>query len=75
MSEWISCSERLPDGAQRVLVNTKYCGRLVCGLSGNYDDNDNFIPRRWGCINEIDFELNEVTHWMPLPPPPKGENK
>ena len=75
MSEWISCSERLPDGAQRVLVNTKYCGRLVCGLSGNYDANDNFIPRRWGCINDIDFELNEVTHWMPLPSPPKGENK
>ena len=71
MVDWIKCTEELPDGAQRVLVNTKYCGRLVCGLAGNYNDNDVFIPTKWGCINDIEFELDEVTHWQPLPLPPK----
>ena len=71
MSGWISVKDRLPDGPQRVLVNIKECGRLVCGLSGNWNEEDVFIPYRWGCINDIDFDLSDVTHWMPLPQPPK----
>ena len=67
---WISVEDRLPDGPQRVLVNTKECGRLVCGLAGNWNEFDVFVPIRWGCINDIDFYLSEVTHWQPLPLPP-----
>lgn len=33
------------------------------------DLQDHFFPNgRW-------FQLTEATHWMPLPPPPKGEEK
>lgn len=70
MREWISVNDKLPDGAQRVLVNTKSCGRVVAGLTGYYSGNK-FIPRCWGCINDIDFYFDDVTHWMPLPEPPK----
>ena len=69
---WISVEDRLPDGAQRVLVNHKLCGRIVAGLVGNYDVNTGvFTPIRWGVINDIDFEFEDVTHWQPLPEPPK----
>jgi len=71
MGVWISVEDMLPDGPQRVLVSTKECGRLVCGLAGNWNEFDVFIPNRWGCINDICFDLDEVTHWQPLPEPPK----
>ena len=79
VQEWISVDERLPDETGRYLAVKK---RIAPDeLGGNRTDivilrffvDDGFrmpthIPD-W--INE---EINEeVTHWMPLPEPPKGE--
>ena len=73
MSEWIPVSERLPD-----LVNSKdaryvkeerySCPVLAFDGSevhvGTYGDVEGWLS--W-------YEtLNSVTHWMPLPEPPKG---
>ena len=77
--QWISVTERLPDETGRYLAVKKRIAPDEFG--GNRTDivilrffvDDGFrmpthIPD-W--INE---EINEeVTHWMPLPQPPKGE--
>lgn len=79
VQEWVSVEDRLPDKAGRYLAVKK---RIAPDkLGGNRTDivilrffvDDGFrIPTHipdW--INE---EINEeVTHWMPLPNPPKGE--
>ena len=58
MSRWISVKERLPEEQQDVLVYLKRGGCAV----------DYFIPSRndkWG--------YKDVTHWQPLPAPPKED--
>ena len=72
--EWISVKDRLPKKNERVLVTDgkKICLHykqsfinwedakgedLYCSCSENYD--------------RCDFREGEITHWMPLPSPPK----
>ena len=62
--EWISVKDKLSEVGRRVLVTDgKHVsfGYTLCGGEGNL----------W-CAQ---FPCNggEVTHWMPLPQPPKGE--
>lgn len=63
--EWISVDDRLPEnGLKRVLVFlrdsnfTKYIGE-------NKIDTDRYIDGKWVRWGK------HVTHWMPLPEPPK----
>ena len=66
VQEWISVDERLPEEKSNCIVYYKHAfcddenhiGICVCFYDGNEF--------------QLDF-LHKVTHWMPLPPPPKGE--
>lgn len=64
MAEWIPVTERLPEVARRVLVTD---GENVSfGYVLNYECKDwNPWCVQYPCI------YNKVTHWMPLPVPPK----
>lgn len=57
VQEWISVEDRLPDKPMRCLVYTKRGG--YCGYDITYY-NQGFYS-----------EYSKVTHWMPLPKPPK----
>ena len=64
VQEWISVNDRLPeDYKQRVMV--------IC--TGDYPigypkiDTDRYVRGHW-----VRYGIY-VTHWMPLPQPPKGE--
>lgn len=68
MSQWIKCSERMPEDTQMLLAFSQ--GEIVAAY--------------WNwVVNPIDYKkyraftylsgntLEGVTHWMPLPEPPK----
>ncbi|EEB2527205.1 DUF551 domain-containing protein [Salmonella enterica subsp. enterica serovar Kentucky] len=64
---WISCSERMPEDEQEVIVHNKLGYRYV----SYFDEHSGlFFDMRGGnqmnCIEHI-----LVTHWMPLPAAPK----
>lgn len=68
MSEWIPVKDRLPQiDHQRVAIY--FPRRLVNPIDfAYYNKNGNFFfTYSTGSINEGD-----VTHWMPLPEPPKS---
>jgi len=72
MSEWISVKERLPEKTGR------YQAWIPCGDSGfpSYFDW-NAEMKGWNVTAESgrEHEITEVTHWMPLPPPPAREEE
>ncbi|HGB3295271.1 TPA: DUF551 domain-containing protein [Salmonella enterica subsp. enterica serovar 40:-:1,5] len=68
---WISCSERIPEDEQEVIVHNKLGYRYV----SYFDEHSGlFFDMRGGnqmnCIEHI-----LVTHWMPLPEPPQEVNR
>lgn len=73
MSEWIPVTERLPndvldlkDNKQiKVLVYTSSGLIKSCLFGWEKDCNGNFVGWK--------FTRCDVTHWMPLPEPPKKE--
>ena len=67
VQEWISVKDRLPDAG----------GYVVCIAKRN--PFSRFMPmvariEKNGWVNPITEQyISEVTHWMPIPHPPKGE--
>ena len=67
VQEWISVKDRLPEVG----------GYVVCIAKRN--PFSRFMPmvariEKNGWVNPITEQyISEVTHWMPLPTPPKGE--
>ena len=65
VQEWISVTERLPEsGKESVLIALRW-GEVDIGWC---EDG------RWRSEFVNEYEEGEVTHWMPLPNPPKGVN-
>lgn len=59
---WISVRDRLPDTYKRVITYDKYSGV-----------KENWLLKEKPCV---DWSQGfHVTHWMPLPEPPKEETK
>ncbi len=71
--EWISVEERLPDNHRTVLVACK--GITVGGAApiavGSYGGGHWFLADAEGTLYLTKYMHIVVTHWMPLPEPPK----
>ena len=74
MSEWIKCSERLPEESGTYLtinMDRPYLNMYPIHYSAKW--------RGWDCLDYTDGELEarayemKVTHWMPLPDAPGVE--
>ena len=67
VQEWIPVTERLPENNQWALcfIKDKSFGTFRV-FQWNY------VDWKWNDGNEW-FDEKDVTHWMPLPLPPKGE--
>ena len=64
VQEWISVNDRLPEsGKEGVLIALRW-GEVDIGWC---EDG------RWSSEFINEYEEGEVTHWMPIPQPPKGE--
>lgn len=81
VQEWISVTERLPEDEQEVLVIAHGWGRRLVyvgshkrveaqksWLTGIANKSSEWSLWGWSYLKEP-----IVTHWMPLPQPPKGE--
>lgn len=64
VQEWISVKDRLPENVKEGLLIALRWGAVDIGWC---EDG------RWGSEFVDEYEDGEVTHWMPLPKPPKGE--
>jgi len=60
MSEWISVKDRLPERIAHYIVWVR---------EGGYDFA--FLNSKEEWITTLGNQTFEVTHWMPLPEPPK----
>ena len=74
VQEWISVDDRLPDscGFPCLLCGENSFGqiRVFKGFTG-YMERGKF---GWHSNQkDIDIDVWTITHWMPLPQPPKGE--
>ena len=66
VQEWISVKERLPQEKVNCIVHYKHA----------YCDNDDYWAIGMCFYDGEKFRVDpayKVTHWMPLPEPPKGE--
>lgn len=66
MSQWIKCSERMPEEGKPVLV--------VGSIGGAVQNNVYEWDGRTWCDFRADYNelsMDVFTHWMPLPEPPQ----
>ena len=76
MSEWISINDRLPKEGEHVLGYI-HCSKSYASVSLYVDNGNYFNPTEtwWIVLDDIDqIEIDDVSHWMPLPTPPEGPN-
>lgn len=66
MNEWISVKERLPDHREEVLVFSPQYKEYMMGHVFEWEGTV-------ACEFE-EYMLIKVTHWMPLPKPPREED-
>ncbi|HAZ3103461.1 TPA: DUF551 domain-containing protein [Escherichia coli] len=67
---WISCSDRMPEKGQNVLISVNFDSDLVEPLicSARYTGS----TFRSGCVTvKPGNGIEQATHWMPLPEPPQ----
>ena len=58
VQKWISVKDRLPE-----------CDQVVLCHRNGWVTKDAWLGSNWWHQNDV----NPITHWMPLPQPPKGE--
>lgn len=63
--EWIKCSDQFPEEEEMVLLCDYLEGFVTAGYYQSY-----FAGEGWR-VNGGFLNINEFTHWMPLPNPPK----
>ena len=66
VQEWISVDERLPEEKVNCIVHYKHA----------YCNNDGYWAIGFCFYDGEKFQFDQaykVTHWMPIPQPPKGE--
>ena len=71
---WISCSERMPEKNQNVLISVNFDSSLVEPLicSARYTGS---TFRRGDATIKPGNGIEQATHWMPLPEPPREVNR
>lgn len=69
MTEWIKCSDRLPEDDQAVIMYE--LGQTGLPLIGWYENEFVDVPGFY-IAHSFQNARVHVTHWMPLPKPPEN---
>ena len=70
IQKWIPVTERLPENRDDVLVCRTWWNETRNPHIGWYND----VSQEWQILDSDGYyPCGKVTHWMPLPEPPKGE--
>lgn len=80
-AQWISVKDRLPDEGTEALIyaaaKANGCAKgdrvTIAKWDRTYFMWNSFGELRWHVWQYFDYDY-EVTHWMPLPEPPRAEN-
>lgn len=64
--EWVDVKDRLPEDMRNVLIYNSMDRQIYKGYYWGYDSELEYHVFYVG-----DFRINLVTHWQPLPSPPK----
>ena len=64
VSKWISCKDKMPEDGVNVLI---YAGNRMISLAW-YDKDMGYF---YICDSDYKYNSLDVTHWQPLPEPPK----
>jgi len=69
---WISVKDRLPEEGEEVLIFGQYLNDIpkILGVRSRYKGDQDW-KYTWEGPDEWVYRENDVTHWMPLPEPPK----
>lgn len=70
--EWISVKDKLPENGQRVIA---FCSSTKKTFVALFESNSDYKSVYWwheGARNALYCVVSKVTHWMPLPEPPKS---
>ena len=73
VQEWISVDDRLPENDVMVIGYTPCDGFMFVGY---YHEEPKYDWKVWRIVTAMrstNVMTKKVTHWMPLPQPPKGE--
>ena len=75
VQEWISVKDKLPPYNRNVLVYRPNMAMkiLVDNYYGYYGEDDAEWHEGWAKYGKDIHNNPLITHWMPLPQPPKGE--
>ena len=67
--EWISVKDRLPETTKIVDI---YSGERITGCQYHDYPKEEGNYKHFHCLRgRYDIKVEDVTHWMPLPEPPK----
>lgn len=76
-TEWISVKDKLPDFSVRVLCLDSKGKIIIAQLSeikAIESSTGKNILHEWFENKSYDYYYDSITHWMPLPEPPKNSN-
>ncbi|MDU5828517.1 MAG: DUF551 domain-containing protein [Mixta calida] len=68
MTEWIKCSERMPEGEEAVMAYWPRTGHIE-DVIFVFDEDD--PKQRYHILYDGERMAQEPSHWMPLPEPPE----
>ena len=77
---WISVEDRLPEDSELVLFwwkpidENKHAESHILGSLSFYGELNTLKKTVWANGRYYDLKTH-ITHWMPLPEPPKGDDK
>lgn len=68
---WISINDKLPEEFSEVLAYDTETKKIIVACFFYDEKSDGLMYREWNTVPHDNNFIGFITHWMPLPEPPK----